>query len=221
MIGPDRYQSMLADRHAIPMAWPGAERAMMPGDADRLEAALDSALIRSTLAARDGGTWIAPTGDSYGVCVRVPLKDLRDWLGDETLGYGYGTQWRWTKAEIEYLFADEVMPRYMASGWDVCKCEWDSPQERSMRFTFRTREPRTARGAVDATPRDRASAALAGLGSLLGVGEGKPPAQLRDDGMAEYLESLRLAAAYLRFDLEVTRQEALDANHDHDNPGPR
>jgi len=199
MIGPGEYRSMLAG-HAIPMARPGPDvRDIMPDDADRLEAALDSALVQSAIPAREGVCVTVHPQSAGGVRVSVPLEELRAWLGDDAYSSWPRDRWVWTKSEIGRLFGDEVMGRYLAGGWGDCDCWWDSRQERSITFIFAFGCPDCQTGLHG----HRAADAMAGLGDLLGVCRGP----LQDD--AEYLESLRLAAAYLRFDLEATRREAL------------
>jgi len=219
MIGPDRYMEMCGRCDVVLAAEPTEAMAdMMPCGKDRLEAALDAALARASRCL---------SCDKYEVHVKVSLKSLRSWLGEEEYGWHGEGKWRWAKWDIAGLFKgddddDGVSRRYVDGGWGKCLCGWNSQQDRAISFTFITEEgvckrekeqaeKKAARRATAekefADALNRAVFAMAGLDTALGV-KARTRAGHTVAVSVEHLESLCLAAKLLRFDLDMTRLDA-------------
>lgn len=220
MIGPDTYKGMLDRKARIRVANPGMTSvacAMMPDAHDRLEAALDTALVESIRSRHCA----AVTANGSNVRVIVELRRIRHWLGD--VHHGKYGEWKpeWTKCDIASLFnyRDGVGNRYLVGGWAKCECWWESRQARNIIFSFLTpagvavedaREARRKADEQDKALGVRAMRAMIELGDVLGV-EREGWMGMHISGIAEdtvsHLEDLRLAARLMRFDLEATRRE--------------
>lgn len=198
MICPGRYKDMATGTGLSPeKADPGANWGSRP-PADRLEAALDACLIDVAEATAASAARVRAMSQTspipvltqclegirpQPVCVfSCRLSYLRAWVGD-----------RYTKQDIAALFHSQVARKYTGVGWADCTVECGAPRAN---MTFRFEMPNLEGRAADA---------LATLGEILGVKRVGDPGSR--ESITEYLENLRAAARYMRFDLEAERRE--------------
>lgn len=98
-------------------------------EADRLEAALDGALLASAEWSRRHRrrNRLMHPGDS--VDIRVRMEHMYPWIGGLT------------KHGVAELFRGSVMRRYAEAGWADMSVRWDYQQSREMTFRFGISEP--------------------------------------------------------------------------------
>jgi len=208
MISPNKYVDMISagEKWTMLMADSTPEAMSMMSDADRLEAAVDTAIL---LCAEDGDGF----DDDGDLCFNIELRHLRYWLGTGS-SWCKWDKWDWRKDRIVSLFRREVAGRYTVGGWETCRLGYGYPQSQHIWFEFRGRG---GRGATKHTMADkntdpdvRMAFALDDLGEILGLGypSAKPDDRNYKESLAGYLESLRVRARMMRFDLEATRREA-------------
>lgn len=137
MIGPDRY-NMASDTPHLSIADDPA-RSYSTGprgrfvngvpEADRLEAALDNALLAK--AGRNRRHRHCNRAACPGDCVRmrVGMQAIYPWMGHVT------------KRHVSDLFRGAVAGRYADAGWADMEVSWMCPQSRAMTFRFGIAEP--------------------------------------------------------------------------------
>lgn len=214
MICPRKYEDMTTGESP-----PEVRTDMLQEPADRLEAVLDACMINAAAAAAASAVRIAKMEAASPVppSMRPLMQQLKSikprfmcvlscrlsWMR-ERLGN------RWTKRTIAELFREKVSQRYLGGGWGECHVECGKPSSKIVfQFGIQTE--------AEVLLHLRGTTALANLGEILGV---ERHAGRDQESTITYLEDLRMAARFMRFDLEACKRESarwMDVNDDDDD----
>lgn len=211
MICPRKYRAMTTGESP-----PEALADMSQELASRLEAMLDACMINAAATEAASAVRIAKMEAASPVppAMQPLMQRLKSIKPRFTCVFSCRLSWmreqlgsRWTKRTIAELFREKVSQRYLGGGWGECRVECGKPSSK-MVFQFGIQTD------AEVSMHLRGTAALAGLGEILGVERAVDRDQ---ESTVMYLEDLQLAARFMRFDLEATKRE-LALTDDYDIP---